>query len=182
MSGNTANPRVWINADAYTAPLGSPAPTDVTTDWDASFNVLGLLSEDGMTETSSDTTDDKYAHGGILIRTTRSKHKATMKIIALEDNPVVYSLMRPGSTASTSGEITTRNVKVPGRNNVAFGLELHDGDVISRRVIPSGEIFDIADIKISDSDLVQYEMTINIYPDADGLLYIDITNDPQAVV
>src|SRR5258708_9462476 len=113
MSGNTANPRVWINADAYTAPLGSPAPTDVDDPWDVSWNVLGLLSENGITESQTDTTNDEYAHGGILIRTTRSKHKSSFKVIALEDNPTVFSLRRPGSAASSAAGIPTPPTHVP---------------------------------------------------------------------
>lgn len=175
MSGDVANPRVWINADAFTAPLGSTAPTDTSTPWDAAWKTVGLLSEDGLTEARSDATDDKYAHGGILIRTTRSKHKRTMKIIMLEDNAIVFGLVNPGSAATTASGITTRSVHVPNRNPVAFGLELQDGTVTTRRVIPRGEILDVADIKLSDSEMTMHEVTINVYPDSSGLLYFDIT-------
>lgn len=182
MAGDTSNPRVWANADVFTAPLGTTAPTDVASGLDSDWDDLGLMSEDGFTEAATDSQDDKYAYGGILVRTTRSKHKRTMKVIALEDNPIVFGLVNPGSDASTTGSITTRNVKVPVTDRRAFLLELRDGDLTKRRVIPSGEILDIGDIAISDSEMVAYEMTITIYPDADGVLYIDITDDPQAQV
>lgn len=182
MSGDTANPRVWINADAFTAPIGTTAPTDTTSPWDNAWDSLGLLSEDGMTESRSDTTDDKYAWGGILVRTTRSKHKRQIKIAALEDNPVVWELLNPGSSAATVGGTTTRTVNVPNTDIRAFGLELIDGDVIKRRVIPRCEVIEVSDIKASDSEMEAKEFTINVYPDGDGVLYIDITDDPQAEV
>lgn len=110
MSGDTANPRVWFNADVYVGPVGSTQPTDVTAPLNASLKALGLLSEDGMTETRGDTTDDKYAWGGILVRTTRSKHKRQFKVAALENNSTVFGLVNPGSTTSpvfgTSQSIT----------------------------------------------------------------------------
>lgn len=181
MSGDVANPRVWINASVFTAPLGSTVPTDTTSPLDPAWLDVGLLSEDGMTESRSDATDDKYAHGGILIRTTRSKHKRTMKVIMLEDNPVVFSLVNPGSTKATASGITTRTVKVPNRNPVAFLIDLVDGNVTTRRIIPRGEILDVADVKISDSEMTMHEVTINIYPDSGGVLYVDVTDDPQAI-
>lgn len=182
MAGDTSNPRVWANADVFTAPLGTTAPTDIATVFSGAWDDLGLMSEDGFTEAQSDTQDDKYAYGGILVRTTRSKHKRTMKVIALEDNPIVFALVNPGSDVSTTSAITTRNVKVPVTDRRAFALELRDGNITKRRIIPSGEILAIGDIAISDSQMVAYEMTITIYPDADSVLYIDITDDPQAAV
>lgn len=182
MAGDTANPRVWINADVYTAPTGSTAPTNIAGALDAAWEALGLLSEDGATEARSDTVDDKYAWGSILVRTTRSKHKRTIKVIALEDNPIVWGLVNPGSDAATSTGITTRNVHVPGPNRVAFLLETVDGDITQRRVIPTGEILEVGDAVMSDSEMTTRELTITVYPDADGVLYIDITNDPQAAV
>lgn len=182
MAGDTANPRVWINADVFTAPTGSTAPTDTTAGLDVAWEALGLLSEDGATEQRGDTIDDKYAWGSILVRTTRSKHKRTIKVIALEDNPVVFGLLNPGSDAASVSGVTTRNVHVPGPNRVAFILETSDGDIIRRRVIPTGEIMAVADVLMSDSELTKYELDITVYPDADGILYIDITDDPQAVV
>src|SRR5689334_13641230 len=103
MAGDTDNPRVWVNADVYVGDVGSTAPTDIDTAIDADFTALGLLSEDGMTESREDDKTDHYAWGGILVRTTRSKHKRTIKVIALEDNPVVFDLVNPGSEAESVG-------------------------------------------------------------------------------
>lgn len=188
MAGDVANPRIWVNADVYVAPVGTTAPTDVTTAWAAAWDALGLLSEDGMTETREEESTDHYAWGGILVRTTRSKHKRTFTVTALEDNPTVWGLVNPGSTATTSAGptppagVTTRQVYVPGPDPRAFGLELVDGDITKRRVIPRGEVVAVGDVTISDNEMAMYELTINVYPDGAGVLYIDITDDPQAVV
>lgn len=181
MSGDTENPRIWVNADAFVAPVGTVAPTNIVGAWDAAWEVLGLLSDDGMTESRNEDVTDHYAWGGVLVRTTRSKHKRTIKITALEDNPVVFGIVNPGSEAATVGGVTTRTVKVPSADPRAFGLELVDGDITRRRIIPRGEVVTIGDIASSEAGMSMYELTINIYPDADGVLFLDITDDPQAI-
>lgn len=180
MAGDIDNPRIWAGADAYTGPLDATAPTDAETPLSGDFEALGLLGEDGMEETRDQDTTDHYAWGGKLVRTTRSKHKRSFKLTALEDNPVVYALVNPGSEEETAGGVTTRTVKVPESDRRSFVVELLDGDVIKRRYIPTGEVIEVGPVKSSDSEMQMYELTINVYPDADGVLYLDFTNDPQA--
>jgi len=166
----------------YVAPVGTTAPVDVTTAWAAAWAALGLLSEDGMTESREDDTTDHNAWGGILVRTTRSKHKRTLMVTALEDNKTVWSLANPGSTATTATGLTTRTVKVPTPDPKAFGFELKDGLVTKRLIVPRGEIIEVGDLTYSDSEMFMKELTINVYPSAAGVLYTEITNDAQAVV
>lgn len=188
MAGDTANPRIWEGADAFSAPLGTTAPTDLTTAWAAAWLPLGLLSEDGASESRNDNITDHYAWGSILVRTTRSQHKRTIVITALEDNAVVFGVVNPGSDATTSAGptppagTTTRTVKVPTADPRAFGLELRDGAVTKRRVIPRGEVVEVGEVTLSDSEMTAYELTINVYPDSSGVLYIDLTDDPAAAV
>ncbi|MGA5869251.1 hypothetical protein [Streptomyces cinereoruber] len=182
MAGDTDNPRLWEGADLYVAPVGTTAPTDIATPLAAAWKAAGLLSEDGASESRDQDSTDHYAWGGVLIRTTRSKHKRTITVTCLEDNLVVFDLVNPGSTASTTGGVTTRTVKVPKNNPKGFLLELRDGDVTMRRAIPKGEVESVGEVTLSDSELTAYELTITIYPSADGTLYVDITDDPQAEV
>jgi hypothetical protein len=180
MAGDTDNPRIWIGADVYVADVDTVAPADTTTAWSGSWEPLGLLSEDGMTESRDQDSTDHYAWGGILVRTTRSKHKRTIVVTALEDNDVVFGLVNPGSTAESSGGVTTRTVVVPGSDPRSFGFEFVDGDITKRRIVPRGEVVEVGDVTFSDDEMAAYELTINIYPDGDGVLYYDITDDPQA--
>lgn len=182
MAGDTDNPRLWEGADFYAAPVGTTAPTDVDTALAVAWLAAGLLSEDGASETRDQDSTDHYAWGGKLVRTTRSKHKRQLKVTCLEDNLIVFGLVNPGSTAATTTGVTTRTVKVPKQDPRAFLLELRDGDITKRRVIPKGEVVEVGEVAFSDSDLTAYELTITIYPAADDTLYLDITDDPQAVV
>lgn len=185
MAGDIDNPRIWVGADVYVADYGTGAPTDTTTPLAADWDAVGLLSEDaGMTESRDQDVTDHYAWGGVLVRTTRSKHKRTIAFTPLEDNPVVFDLREPGSTAETAGGVTTRKVVVPIPNPKAFLIELVDGDIVKRRYIPKGEVIDVGDVSISDDEMSTTELTISIYPvthdDTDDVLFVDITDDPQA--
>lgn len=182
MAGNVANARIWLKADGYRAPLGTTAPTDASTALPAAWKAFGLLSDDdGISESRDEDSDDKYAYGNILIRTVRSKHKRQIKVTVLEDNATVFGILNPGSTAVTATTVTTRTVKVPGSDIGAYLFEAHDGTINKRKCIPRGEVVEVGDEQWTDSDLVARELTINIYPDSTGVLYYEITDDPQAI-
>lgn len=181
MAGSVSNPRIWLAADCYRAVLGSTAPTDTTTALAAAWKAFGLLSSDGATESRNQDSNDFYAWGNILVRNVRSKHKRQIKVTALEDNLVVWGLVNPGSSAVTATSITTRTVKVPTSDIAAYLLQTSDGSIIRRRVMPRGEVVEVGDVTFKDSDMQGFELTIDIYPDSAGILYYDITDDPQAV-
>lgn len=182
MAGDTDNPRIWLLGDVFVAPVGTTAPTTVSAALDDAFDALGLLSEDGLTESRDEDSTDHYAWGSILIRTVRSKHKRTFKVTALEDNPVVFDLVNPGSTATTASGVTTRTVKVPTSNPKAFVIQTKDGAVTRRRAIAKGEVTEVGDIVSAEGDIEGKELTITVYPSSAGVLYTDITDDAQAAV
>jgi hypothetical protein len=148
----------------------------------ADWKAVGLLSEDGASEARDEDTSDFYAWGGKLIRTQRSKHKRSISVTCLEDNLVVFGLVNPGSTVTTTAGVNTRTIKIPKSEKRAFTLELTDGDVTKRRHIPTGEITEVGEVTLSESDLQAFELTITLYPSADDVLYVDYDNDPQTAV
>jgi hypothetical protein len=193
VAGDTANPRIWTEADVWVAPpltIPTIAPggdlsdlfdllaADLSAEWDA----LGLLSEDGMTEHRDENTTDHFAWGGILVRTTRSKYKRTFKVAALEETAVPFGLVNPRSTSDTDGDVTVRTIIVPQPDPRSFILETRDGDNTRRRYIPRGEVVEVGDVLYGPEEMQKFELTINVYPDGDGQLFYDITNDLQAAV
>ncbi|MGW2591662.1 phage tail tube protein [Streptomyces sp. NPDC001515] len=179
MSGNVSNPRLWEGADLWTAPVATPLPEALDDDMTTvpAWKAVGLLSEDGASESRDEDTTDFYAWGGKLIRTKRSKHKRTVKVTCLEDNLVVFGLVNPGSVVTTANGVNTRTVKIPKGDRRAFVLELVDGDITRRRHIPDGEITSVGEVNLSESVLQVFELTVTIYPAADDTLYIDYDND-----
>ncbi|MFF4952283.1 hypothetical protein [Streptomyces chattanoogensis] len=181
MAGDVNNPRLWEGADFYTGPVGTALPTTLSAAMSTvpAWKAVGLLSEDGASESRDEDTSDFYAWGGKLIRTQRSKHKRSIKVTCLEDNLTVFTLVNPGSTVATAAGVNTRTVKIPKGEKLAFVLEMVDGDITRRRHIPTGEVTEVGEVSLSDSDLQAFELTITIYPDSTDVLYYDIDNDPQ---
>jgi hypothetical protein len=177
MSGDTANAALWQNADVYKAPSGTAGPADVATPWAVAWEAAGLLDgEEGFTESRDEDSSEFYAWGGILVKKTKSKHKRTIKFVAMEDNPVVFDLVNPGSTRSTdAGGLTTSTVKVPTNAEFAIGFETRDGDKIKRRMVKRATVETIGEIKESESEPTVYEITVVLYPEADGTLYTEVS-------
>lgn len=178
MTGDPANASAWAEADVYTAPEGSTVPTDVVTAWDAAWSALGLLDgESGFSQSRDQDVTDTFAWGGILVRSIRSKQKRTFKIIALEQNDTVFSVVNPGSPAPAIApgppELTTRQVYTPNPDKRMFGMELREGANILRRWF-TGEVTEVGDITEAEGKVVAYELTIVVYPGATGLLYTEL--------
>lgn len=184
MAGNADNPRLWEGADLYAAPEETALPTSLTDAMSTTplWEAVGLLSEDGASESRDEDTTDFYAWGGKLIRTKRSKHKRSITITCLEDNLTVFGLVNPGSEITSAAGVNTRKVKIPKSDRRAFVLELIDGDITRRRHIESGEVTEVGEITLSESDLQAFELTITIYPNTEDVLYTDYDNDPQSAV
>lgn len=182
MAGDTANPRIWVNADVYIGPLGTTAPTDVTTALNAAFLPFGIVSEDSPSESLDNDEALFYGHGGVYIRTIRSKYRRQIKVVPLEDNATVWQARNPGSTASTTTGLTTRVVKTPVPDPQAMVWHLVDGDVIARKVFTKVDLVAIGETTLADTDIAVAELTFDVYTDGSGVSYREITNDPAADV
>ncbi len=181
MAGDSANVRVWLGADVYTAPLGTTAPTDVSTAWGAGWEALGLLSEDGLTITPQNDEAEYYEWSGGHIRTVRSRFRRSFGVTALEDNDVVFHLVNPGSTSATATGITTREIMTPEANIRMFGFELRDGDITKRIVVPRAEVVNTEPFTAGPSNMAMYALSITAYQ-VNNLFYRTISDDPAETV
>lgn len=176
MAGDPTKVDMWGGADVYKAPVGTPFPTDVSTPWASPWEAVGLLDGDeGFVMARDDETSEHFAWGGLLVKKKRSKHQRTIRFVALEDNEIVFELVNPGSERSTTGGLTTSVVKIPVSAEFAFGFELREGNKVKRRFVERGEVTEVADITESETDPAVYDMTTTLYPDAEGVLYTELS-------
>ena len=183
MAGDAKNTALWERADVYIAPSDTEGPTDTATAWAAAWELGGLLDgEEGFTETRDGDTSEHYAWGGVLFKRTNSKHKRTFKFVALEDNDVIFKLVNPGSTRTSDGVtgLRTGKITVPKGYRFAVGFELFDGERTKRRFAKNAEVQEIGEIKESETEPTVYEITVVIFPEADGTLYHPVEDDPAA--
>jgi len=159
VAGDPSNATVWPDADVYVAPLGSTVPAGAGTPFAAAWELVGLLDGDaGFTQSRAEEKNDRYAWGGILVRTTRRNFKLTLAFTPLEDNDVTRDLIWP---ASTGGYLV---VPRPARVLVAF--EIREDDRVRRLITAyQAEIEVNADVNDNEQDLTRYPMLATIFPD-----------------
>ncbi|GAA0627337.1 hypothetical protein HPO96_36985 [Kribbella sandramycini] len=180
MAGDPTKVGLWVNADVYIGAVGVTMPTDTATPLDAGLKAVGLLSGDeGFTESRDEESNSYYAWGGLLVRKQKSKHERKIRFVCLEDNATTFGLVNPGSTrgaADVDGDVTS-TIKVPTTSELAIVFELRDGDKIKRRCVKRCTVDEVADITDSESDMAVYDITVALYPESDGTLYTEISND-----
>lgn len=166
MSGNPDKASIWGDADVYVGPTTAIIPATKDDPFPGTWSLVGLLDgEAGFEESRSRDSTDYFAWGGLLIRTSRRNFVLTRKFIALEDNAVVAGMIWPGSGPGVLA-VPTPNARFK------IGFQVKDGLKTKRAITRNyAEIEEIGTIKDSESELTKYEITVKIYPDANGVLF-----------
>ena len=174
MSGDPDKASIWGDADVFVADPDATTPASVDVPFSGEWDLVGLLDGDaGFEESRSQDSSDFFAWGGLLVRTSRRNFKLTRKFVCLEENAVTLGLVWPGS------ELGER--RVPVRRLVKLGFETTDGDKVKRVITRRhAEVAEVGTIKDSESELTKLEITVDIYPDADGVLF-DVQPDSALV-
>lgn len=166
MSGDPTKANLWTDADVYVSTnLAAALPADANTPFGVDWSLVGLLDgDDGFPETRDEDTDDKFAWGGVLVRTSRQHFKLTKSCTCLEDNDTTYALIWPGSTKT--------RIKVPRPARVLVAFEVREGDKV-RRLITSqyAEASLDGDHGENETDLESATLAFTIFPTADGWLF-----------
>ncbi|MGP5930339.1 phage tail tube protein [Corynebacterium glyciniphilum] len=146
----------------------SALPT-ASTELAESFTAVGFISEDGITEANERDTDKVKAWGGDTVRILQNEHTITYSFTFLEmGNPEVLKLLFGEDNIETSGGVTTikKNAKV--LEHKTFVIEVLDGDKKIRLVVPDGQITETGERQFSHNAVLQVEVTIEAFSDADG--------------
>ena len=160
-----------ITGAVWRAPKGTTLPTDTTTALDAAFKEVGYLSEDGVTNSNSPSTENIKAWGGDTVLTLLSEKPDTWQFAMIESTNLetlkaVYG--EDNVTGTLSAGITiTANATEPEESAWVFDMILRGG-VAKRVVIPDAQVTEVGDIVYQDSDAVKYDVTLTAMPDASG--------------
>jgi hypothetical protein len=176
---NAAAVRVAVSGAVSVAATGSTAPTDSTTALAAAFADLGFVSEDGVTESySDDTTDIKAWQGGVTVRTVISGSTATLKFKLIETRGKVLSVYHKGSAVvATAAGKWKIDVKAATADPRAWAIDVVDGSNHVRLYASNAEVTERSDIVYTSSDAIEYEVTVTLYPDANGVLLTKFSDD-----
>ena len=154
------------------AALGTALPTDSTSELDAAFTALGLLGEDGLSETENRNQDEIRAWGGSLARVVQTKWGIQVTFTFLERTTAVLKEVR-GEDNVTETTATQKKLRVVKRNSKvlprrSYVAQIKDGENALRLVYPEAQIGEVGDVQYTHSDLVKYEVTLNCYEDESG--------------
>jgi hypothetical protein len=166
MAGDPLKANLWTDADVYISTnLSATLPASASDDFGVDWDLIGLLDgDDGFPESRDEDTDDKFAWGGILVRTSRNHFKLTKSFTALEDNDTTFSLLWPGSTAT--------QIKVPRPAKVLVAFETREGDKVRRLISANyAEISLDGDHGENETDLESMTFVATIYPTGVGVLF-----------
>lgn len=174
---------IWV------APLGTPLPSDATTELNTKFVGLGYLSEDGLTEPASLTAgDDIVAAGGDTVAQADPTFSKTWTGTCIEALNVDLLKVAYGSanvtvedaTASKDSTITVKEQAGDIEHHVIVIDEMLKGGRKRRNVMPDATFLITGDISHVHTALVNFEFTINAYPTASAPAQTQYITVPKA--
>lgn len=158
---------VWM------APTASTAPTDATTALAAAWKNMGGQTEAGVTiHQSTSTTKKKFYGSPAVQRTLVTDQEYTVDCVFAEVNArtmeVVYRKALNSITPATTTGVFTANAGTYTRQLYALVVDMVDGSNHIRYYMPQVEVTSQGDIKIANSETLEFGVTLSAYPDVSG--------------
>lgn len=178
---STAKPKV--GGAIYSAPLGTTLPTTAVAELDAAFKSLGYVSEDGLTNANSMSSEDIKAWGGDIVDSVETEKTDTFTYTLIESTNVDV-LKEVYGNDNVSGDldtgITIKANSTPLEEHIIVVDMVLKGGILKRIVVPYGKVSELGEITYTDTDAVGYETTLKAIPDNAGNTHYDYMQKPTA--
>ena len=144
-------------------------PVDDLTTPPADMVAGGFISEDGVTESNESDTERIRAWGGDTVRVVQTDHTVTYAFTFLESkNADVLKAVYGDDNVDVVDGLVTINVNSDVLPHRSWAFEMKDGDSRIRVFVPDGQITSRGEITYTHTGAIQYEVTVEAFPDADG--------------
>ena len=154
---------------AFAAPVGTTLPTSNSGSLNEAFVNLGYISSGGIVEGLDKTSTDVPDINGDVVCVLDSTQKETIKVTLISLNTITLKEYYGQSNVTKATNLLTvkhNSNPMPSRSYV-FELLLKDGRKW-RKVVPNGQVTDLADLTLASGTVFGREMTINCAPDSSG--------------
>lgn len=174
--------RVGITGSVHCAPVGTTLPTTIVAAL-TGFTEVGLITPDALTESLEVTKEILRAwQRPTGVRTLTTEVNWTWQFQAMEASPLVLELFYGGAESVVAGGIATTTIPVlPADTEKAWVIEIVDGSITTRYVIPKGDITERGETVHRGTEGTVYDLTVAVLGTTIDDLGYRITNDPEFV-
>lgn len=165
MAKSTSQIVVAGTGSILVAPVATVAPVDVATPWAAAWIDLGYTNEDGVTFTDEKTVEDimlwQLFYPGRTIVTARNSTAAFS--LAQWNKDTVPLAFGGGTITTTPGPPAHYRYSPPAPGTVderALGIEIVDGSVIKRFIIPRCVVSEAVETNLVKSTAANLPITV----------------------
>lgn len=166
---STAKPKV--GGAIYSAPLGTELPVNAITELGPTFVGLGYISEDGLVNNNTPSSENIKAWGGetVAVVETEKEDTFTYKLIEATNPDVLKEVYGQDNVTGTleTGIAIKANSK-PLEEHVLVVDMVLKGGILKRIVIPRGKVSEVGEISYADADAIGYETTVTAISDTEG--------------
>lgn len=160
-----------IKGAIFVAPVGTPLPTNAISELDSAFESLGYVSDAGVVNSNSASSEKKKAWGGDTILNLQTEKPDTFKytlveVLRLAVLKYVYGNDNVSGTLDSGITVKANSKELP-MVSVVVDMILKGG-VLKRIVVPNSQVTNVEDITYADTDLIGYGTTADAFPDGEG--------------
>lgn len=174
MNNNAQNVTVGkpkINGAVFRAPLGTALPTSATETLNPAFQNVGYISDAGVVNSNSPSSNNIKAWGGDVVLVTLEEKPDTFQFTMIEAMNVevlkaVYGDANVSGDLVTGIHIAANSTQQPNASWVIDEI-LKDGTK-KRIVLPDAGVSAVGDITYADNAAVGYQTTLACLPDGNG--------------
>ena len=169
----------------FSAPVGTELPTDIETNLNEAFKVLGFISEDGYVESIEEDSNDLVDMNGDLMDSSNSGRVESAEVTLAEIKAETLKRQYGAENVTDAdGVITVKhNSNSHGSFSYVLELLLKDGRRW-RKVVPVGQSSELGELTIASTELCQRPLTIKYLTDEQGNTcydYIESTETTKGV-
>ena len=165
-----------VTGAVFVAPLKTALPTDAKTELDPAFKNLGFISDDGIKNENTASSEDVKAWGGAIVNSIQKdktdKFKMTY-IEALNIDVLKFIYGKNNVEGSLEAGITIKVGLEEAEPQVMVIDSVLQGGYLKRVIIPVAKLTEIGEISYSDSETLGYESTVSAFPDSNGFTHYE---------